>query len=104
MTKTEPNPPVPLPGKKLLDQYRDAIRLKHYSRRTEKTYILWVREYILFHKKRHPREMGVQEINQFLSYLVSERKVSGSTQNQALSVQRRRGPVDLPLVVVLSAA
>jgi integron integrase len=85
MTKTEPNPSVPLPEKKLLDQYRDAIRLKHYSRRTEKTYILWVREYILFHKKRHPREMGVQEINQFLSHLVSDRKVSGSTQNQALS-------------------
>lgn len=72
-------------GRKLLDQFRDTIRLKHYSRGTEETYIFWIRHYILFHKKRHPKEMGVLEINQFLSHLVSERKVSGSTQNQALS-------------------
>lgn len=72
-------------GKKLLDQYRDAIRLKHYSFRTEETYVLRVREYILFHNKRHPKEMGVPEINQYLSYLVSEKSISASTQNQALS-------------------
>jgi hypothetical protein len=46
------------PPKKLLDQVRDAIRLKHYAYRTEETYVQWIRRYILFHKKRHPREMG----------------------------------------------
>jgi integron integrase len=72
-------------GKKLLEQYRDALRLKQYSPRTEKTYTLWVRSYILFHNKRHPREMGFPEIRQFIAHLVSEKKVSSSTQNQALS-------------------
>ncbi|MBN1449698.1 MAG: integron integrase [Anaerolineales bacterium] len=72
-------------GKKLLDQYRDQIRLKQYSPRTEKTYLNWVREYILFHNKRHPREMGVPEINQFITHLVVDRKASASTQNQAIS-------------------
>ncbi|MBK8782582.1 MAG: integron integrase [Anaerolineales bacterium] len=71
--------------KKLLDQFRDNIRLKQYSYRTEKTYIEWVREYILFHNKRHPREMGVTEINQFITHLVVDRKASASTQNQAIS-------------------
>ena len=78
-------PASPPQGKKLLDQYHDAIRLKQYSTRTEKTYVLWVRSYILFHNKRHPREMGVPEIRQFMAHLVSEKKVSASTQNQALS-------------------
>ena len=71
--------------KKLLDQYSDNIRLKQYSLRTEKTYIHWVREYILFHNKRHPREMGIEEINQFITHLVVDRKASASTQNQAIS-------------------
>lgn len=80
------NQPIPPhPPKKLLDQYRDALRLKQYSPRTEKTYTLWVRSYILFHQKRHPQEMGLPEIRQFMTYLVSEKKVSVSTQNQALS-------------------
>ena len=81
MTETQ-KPPQ---GKKLLDQYRDAIRLKQYSPRTEKTYVGWVREYILYHNKRHPREMGVEEINRFITHLVVERRASASTQNQALS-------------------
>ena len=71
--------------KKLLEQLRDQIRLKQYSPRTEKTYVQWVREYIIFHDKRHPRDMGVTEINQFITHLVVERKASASTQNQALS-------------------
>ena len=82
---TTQNPTPPHPGKKLLDQYRDQIRLKQYSPRTEKTYTQWVREYILFHDKRHPREMGVAEINQFITHLVVERNASASTQNQAIS-------------------
>jgi len=77
---TQPSKP-----KKLLDQLRDQIRLKQYSPRTEKTYVNWVREYILFHNKRHPHEMGIPEINQFITHLVVERKASASTQNQALS-------------------
>ncbi len=72
-------------GKKLLDQYRDLIRTKQYSTRTEKTYIDWVRQYILFHNKRHPKEMGAPEINQFITHLVVDRKASASTQNQAIS-------------------
>jgi len=84
MTHT-PKPAPPPQGKKLLDQYRDQIRLKQYSPRTEKTYTHWVREYILFHNKRHPREMNVTEINQFITHLVVERKASASTQNQAIS-------------------
>ena len=71
--------------KKLLEQYSDALRLKQYSPRTEKTYILWARSYILFHNKRHPKEMGTLEIRQFITHLVSEKTVSSSTQNQALS-------------------
>jgi integron integrase len=71
--------------KKLLDQYRETLRNRHYSPRTEETYLHWVRQYILYHKKRHPREMGVQEINDFITHLVNERNVSVSTQNQAVS-------------------
>jgi site-specific recombinase XerD len=71
--------------KKLLDRYREALRLKHYSSRTEKTYVLWVREYILYNYKRHPAQMSVPEINQFLAYLATKKEVSASTQNQALS-------------------
>jgi len=71
--------------KKLLDQYLDAIRVKQYSARTGETYMQWVRDYILYHKKRHPKEMAETEINQFITHLVSERKASASTQNQAIS-------------------
>jgi site-specific recombinase XerD len=82
----QPNPPPASPqGKKLLNQYRDALRLKQYSPRTEKTYVLWVRSYIFYHNKRHPQEMGILEIRQFITHLVSEKKFSASTQNQALS-------------------
>ena len=72
-------------GKKLLDLYKESLRVRHYSHRTEETYISWVRQYILFHKKRHPREMGVYEINAFITHLASERNVAASTQNQAIS-------------------
>lgn len=73
------------PPKKLLEQVSDAIRIKHYSLRTEKTYLEWIKRYILFHEKRHPAEMGMQEIQSFITYLASDRTVSASTQNQALS-------------------
>lgn len=71
--------------RKLLDQVRDAIRLKHYSYRTEQTYIGWIRRYIIFHDKQHPKDMGGAEVEAFLTHLAVVRTVSASTQNQALS-------------------
>ncbi len=71
--------------KKLLDQVRDTVRLKHYAYRTEETYVQWIRRYILFHNKRHPQEMGKAEIEAFLTHLAVEGQVAASTQNQALS-------------------
>lgn len=75
-TSTEP---------KLLDQVRDAIRVRHYSIRTEQAYTLWIKQFILFHNKRHPRDMGEDEIQSFLTYLAARKNVAASTQNQALS-------------------
>jgi integron integrase len=73
------------PPKKLLDQVRDIIRLKHYSYRTEETYVQWIVRYILFHNKRHPKDMGVPEIEEFLTHLAVEGNVAAATQNQALN-------------------
>ena len=70
---------------KLLDQLRGALRSRHYSRRTEKAYCLWVKRVIRFHHVRHPAEMAEPEINAFLTHLAVKEKVSASTQNQALS-------------------
>ena len=66
---------------KLLDQVRVAIRTRHYSRRTEEAYIYWIRQYILFHNKRHPSEMSEKEIIQFLNHIAVKKRVSASTQN-----------------------
>jgi integron integrase len=70
---------------KLLDQVRDLIRVKHYSIRTERTYLDWIKRYILFHDKRHPKDMGASEVTAFLTHLAVVGQVSSSTQNQALS-------------------
>ena len=70
---------------KLLDQVRERIRVKHYSLRTEDAYLHWIRRFIFFHGKRHPREMGGSEVEAFLSHLATESRVAASTQNQALS-------------------
>jgi integron integrase len=70
---------------KLLDQVRYAIRAKHYSLRTEEAYIQWIRRFILFHNKRHPKDMGAEEVGQFLTDLAVTHHVAASTQNQALS-------------------
>jgi len=69
---------------KLLDRVREALRVRHLSYRTEKTYVHWIRRYILFHRKRHPAEMGEVEINAFLTHLAVDGQVSASTQTQAL--------------------
>lgn len=68
----------------MVDQIRKAIRVKHYSYRTEQTFIYWIKKFMLFNNKRHPNEMGEKEINRFLTYLAVNRKVAASTQNQAL--------------------
>jgi site-specific recombinase XerD len=70
---------------KLLDQLRHALHVRHYSRRTEQAYVSWVKRFIFFHNVRHPQEMAEPEINAFLSHLATVKKVSASTQNQALS-------------------
>ena len=102
---------------RLLDEMRNAIRVRHLSYRTEGTYIKWVTEFILYHNKRHPEEMGKSEVSQFLTHLAVDRNVAASTQNQALGailflyrdvlkrdigwlddVERAKGPVRVPVV------
>lgn len=103
---------------KLLDQVRDVLRRKHFSLRTEQAYVGWIRRFILYHRKRHPREMAEAEVTQFLTHLARDGKVAASTQNQALSallflykevlkteigwldgVERVRRPARLPVVL-----
>jgi len=108
---------VPNPKARLLDQVREIIRVKHYSIRTEEAYVQWIKRFIFFHGKRHPREMGATEIEAFLTDLAVRGKVAGSTQNQALnalvflyqkvlhielgefSAERARRPDRLPVVL-----
>lgn len=103
---------------RLLDQVRELIRIRHYSIRTEQAYVQWIRRFILFHDKRHPRELGADEVTAFLSHLAVKRNVAASTQNQALNailflyrnvlkctlpwledVQRAKKPQRLPVVL-----
>ena len=103
---------------RLLDEVRELIRIRHYSIRTEEAYLQWMRRFILFHGKRHPREMGAPELTAFLSDLAIRRNVAASTQNQALNailflyrdvlkitlpwlndVQRAKKPQRLPVVL-----
>lgn len=102
---------------RLLDQVREVIRIRHYSIRTEEAYLQWIRRFIFFHGKRHPRDMGGPELTAFLSDLAIQRNVAASTQNQALNailflyrevlkidppwltdVQRAKKPQHLPVV------
>ena len=83
-----PQPPSTTPSRgepRFLDQVANACRLKHLSYRTEQSYVGWVRRFILFHNKRHPQNLGPTEVRAFLTHLVVNRKVSASTQNQALN-------------------
>jgi integron integrase len=79
MNTSEPSSP------KLLDQVRGKIRLKHYSIRTEQAYVDWIKRFILHHGKKHPKELGAEEVEAFLTYLAVEGRVAASTQNQAKS-------------------
>ncbi|WP_287966338.1 integron integrase [Diaphorobacter sp.] len=76
-------PPAVRQPPRLLESMRERIRVLHYSIRTEQAYVDWARRFILFHDKRHPREMGAPEVTAFLTHLAVERNVSASTQNQA---------------------
>lgn len=95
------NTPVETSPPKLLDQVRDKIRIKHYSIRTEKQYLQWIKRFILFHSKRHPQDMDAVEVESFPTHLAVEGSVSASTQNQALSellfLYREVLGIDLPL-------
>ena len=115
-------PLLPQPVR-LLDSLRFHVRALHYSRRTEEAYVHWVRRYVVFHGKRHPRELGGAHVSAFLSALANERNVAASTQNQALAallflykrvlrmelpwlsgVVRARAPRRLPVVLTRAEA
>ena len=70
---------------KLLDQVRDKLRVKHYAIRTEQTYVDWIKRYIYFHGKTHPKDFSAQDVETFLTHLAVAGKVSASTKNQAKS-------------------
>lgn len=90
----------PLKAARLLDQVRERIRYKHYSIRTEQQYVYWVRAYVRLHGVRHPRDMAGIEVEGFLGWLATERKVAVSTHKQALAallfLYREVLEVDLP--------
>ncbi len=123
LAESWPELPPPSGPHKLLDRVRWHLRVKHYSIRTEKTYVDWIRRYILFHGKRHPADMGEEEIAAFLSHLAIDRRVAAATQNQAFSallflyqeildrklasitgVERVRRPAKLPVVFTRAEA
>lgn len=81
----KPDIPSTADKPRLLDHVRAAMRVKHYSQRTEKSYVYWIKNFIHWHGLRHPKDMGAAEIEQFLSMLACQRQVSSSTQNQALA-------------------
>jgi integron integrase len=106
---------------RLLDRVRDAIRRKHYSYRTEQTYLHWIKRYIWFNDRRHPADMGAVEVTAFLTHLAREREVAAATQNQALSallflyqevleiklpwmdgIERAKRPVRVPVVLTVA--
>lgn len=80
-----PRPHPPLQSSRLLDQVRERARYLHYSLRTEKAYLYWIRFFIRWHGLRHPRDLGSPEVESFLTMLATQRHVSMSTHNQALS-------------------
>ena len=108
---------------KFIEEVRRALRLRHYSIRTERTYVDWIRQFILFHGKRHPKDLGEAEVSAFLTHLAADRQVAASTQNQALSallflyqqflqrklgfldnVERAKRPAKLPVVLTKAEA
>jgi len=107
MSQLQPQAP-PANKPKLLDQVRTTIRLRGMSYQTEKAYTDWIKRFIIFHKKRHPKEMGAPEIRDFLAHLVNDRNVAPSTQNQALHallfLYREVLQIELPVIGDLQPA
>lgn len=97
-----------MPERKLLDQVSDVARLRHLSLRTEQAYRAWIRRYILFHNKRHPKELGVPELRSFLTDLAVKERVAAATQNQAfhalLFLYRQVLKMDLPEITGVERA
>ena len=86
METNTPSPAVPNRRQpKLLDRARSEIRVRHYSIRTEEAYLAWIRRFLRFHHMQHPRDMGAEEVNRFLTHLAVDKHVAASTQRQALS-------------------
>lgn len=89
-------------AKRLMEEAREAFRVRHYSYRTEVTYLKWIKRFIRYHDNRHPRELGPAEIQGFLTHLATQRRVSASTQNQALSailfLYKKVLGIDLPFL------
>ena len=81
----EKEPCAPAKPPRLLDQVRDALRRRHYSHRTEQSYVHWIKRFIFFSDKRHPRDLGAPEVTAFLTHLARDRDVAAATQNQALA-------------------
>ena len=75
---------IPNPKLKFMEQCREVMRFRRLALRTEQAYLEWIKRFIFFHDKRNPKDMGVPEVRAFLTHLAAERKVSASTQNQAL--------------------
>ena len=90
---------------RLLDQVREVLRYHHYGYQTEKAYVLWIKQFILFHHKRHPAEMGKDEIEGYLSHLAVDKQVAASTQNQAFNALLflYRQVLDLPFADDIAA-
>jgi len=78
---------MPTPAPKLLDQVRQTLRTQHYAYRTEQAYLYWIKRFILFHHKQHPKNLNSSEIEAFLTDLAVKRHVAPSTQNQALATR-----------------
>ena len=114
----DPESSSPVRAPKLLDQVRQAVRLRHFSPRTEESYVAWIRRYVRFHALRHPRELGAADVTRFLTSLAEARRLSASSQTQALSallflykevlhrqlesvipIPRAKQPVRLPVVL-----
>jgi integron integrase len=95
-----PEEPASAPPPRLIVQVRHRIRFRHYSLRTEEAYVHWIRHYVVFHGRRHPRDLGADHITAFLSALANDRNVAPATQNQALAallfLYREVLNIDLP--------
>jgi uracil-DNA glycosylase len=88
---------------KLLERVRETLRTKHYSYRTEQAYVDWIKRFIIFHNKRHPRDMGAEEVQAFITYLANDRRMAAST-HIVLALGARRTRPSAPLYFYISTS